>query len=69
MNRTGIFESLLSAIAGSTVTVPNLEAQIASICGDIFGSTELETKREQYIRHNGTPAKFSQSQNSPKWLL
>ncbi|MBL0242355.1 MAG: hypothetical protein IPQ00_17455 [Chloracidobacterium sp.] len=58
----------LSAIAGSTVLSPIWQAQIASICGAIF-AVQIETKREQYIRHNGTPASLVSLKTLPNGFV
>ena len=69
MNRTEIFESLFTSHRREHGPFPNLTS---SDCVDLrryLCSTEIETKREQYIRHNGTPASLVSLKTLPNGFV
>ncbi|MGB4988106.1 MAG: hypothetical protein WBO10_02640, partial [Pyrinomonadaceae bacterium] len=69
MNRTEIFESLFISHRREHGPFPNLTS---SDCVDLrryLCSTEIETKREQYVRHNGTPASLVSLKTLPNGFV
>ncbi len=69
MNRTEIFESLFISHRREHGPFPDLTS---SDCVDLrryLCSTEIETKREQYIRHNGTPASLVSLKTLPNGFV
>lgn len=69
MNRIEIFESLFTSHRREHDSFPNLTS---SDCVDLrryLCSTEIETKREQYIRHNGTPASLVSLKTLPNGFV
>ncbi|MBK6591164.1 MAG: hypothetical protein IPG22_23150 [Acidobacteria bacterium] len=69
MNRTEIFESLFISHRREHGPFPDLKS---SDCVDLrryLCSTEIETKREQYIRHNGTPASLVSLKTLPNGFV
>lgn len=69
MNRIEIFESLFTSHRREHDSFPNLTS---SDCLDLrryLCSTEIETTREQYIRHNGTPASLVSLKTLPNGFV
>ena len=72
MSRTEIFEALFISHRREHQTFPNLSdlsIQIVSICGDICAVQNIESTREQYVRHNGTPVSLVSLKTLPNGFV